>query len=65
MADLWRRAVVRHPVIAGTIAACVVAGVVLGLYALPPEWSVLRRLLGGAVGGAGVGLIITASRIIG
>lgn len=43
----------------------VVAGGVLGVWLLPEEWMLLRRLAAGAVGGAGVALIVSATRLIG
>ncbi len=54
-----------HPVIAGILLGCTVLGAVLGVALLTGEWSLVRRIAGGAVAGAGVGLIITASRMLG
>ncbi len=74
MADEGRRSAERsgiaqvlrdHPVITGVVVGCTLLGGVLGIYLLTGEWSVARRVAGGAVAGAGVGLIITATRIIG
>lgn len=61
----WGRALRNHPVITGVMLACSAAGVILGVLLLPPEWSLLRRLVGGAVSGMGVGLLVVASRMIG
>jgi hypothetical protein len=55
----------RHPVIAGVVAACVILGAVSGAYLLTDDWSLARRIAAGAVAGAGVGLLITAPRMIG
>jgi hypothetical protein len=55
----------RHPVIVGVLVGCTLTGIAVGILWLPPEWAWLRRALGGALGGAGVGLLITAPRIIG
>ena len=55
----------RHPVIVGVLIGCTLTGIAVGVLWLPPEWALLRRALGGALGGAGVGLLITAPRIIG
>lgn len=55
----------RHPIIVGVLVGCTFLGVAIGLAVLPGEWSLLRRIAGGAVGGAGCGLIFTAPRIIG
>jgi len=60
-----RGLVVRHPIIVGVLVGCTFLGVAIGLAVLPGEWSLLRRIAGGAVGGAGCGLIFTAPRIIG
>ena len=61
----WRAVVREHLVIAGVVAACVTLGAVSGAYLLTDDWSLVRRLAAGAVAGAGVGLLITAPRIIG
>jgi hypothetical protein len=63
--ERFRRTVVAHPVIVGVLVGSTVIGLVLGLLLLPESWTVVRRALGGAVGGAGCGLICTAPRIIG
>ena len=54
-----------HPIITGVLLGCTLAGVGLGYELLSAEWPLWRRLLGGGVGGAGVGLFITAARMIG
>jgi len=61
----WVRAATAHPVITGVLIACTALGVVLGGLTLSEEWSLVRRILAGAVSGAGVGLLMTASRIVG
>jgi putative effector of murein hydrolase len=53
----------RHPVITAVFVVCTVLGAVLGLTLLPVEWSVARRLAGGAVAGAGAGLLITVTKM--
>jgi len=55
----------RHPAILTLLIACVVLGGVMGFFLLPTEWSVARRLAGGLVGGAGVGLLVSATRMVG
>ncbi len=60
-----RRTAVRHPIIVGILVGSTLLGIVLGVVLLPQEWSIVRRILGGAVSGAGCGLICTAPRIIG
>jgi hypothetical protein len=54
-----------HPVIASVVITCALGGAILGTLLLSPDWSLARRLAGGLVGGAGVGLLITATRMIG
>ena len=60
-----REVALRHPVIVGVLVGCTLVGIGAGIVWLPPEWTIVRRVLGGAVGGAGCGLICTAPRIIG
>lgn len=57
--------VLAYPIISSVIVVCTVVGVVVGLVFLPEEWELWRKLAGGAVGGAGCGLIVTAPRIVG
>ncbi|UCE87585.1 MAG: hypothetical protein JSU66_07685 [Deltaproteobacteria bacterium] len=59
------RSMRRHPVITATIAGCTLAGAVLGLQFLTGDWSVARRIAAGGVAGAGTGLLITATRMLG
>jgi len=54
-----------HPIIFTVFAVCISVGVVMGVFLLTQDWSLARRIAAGAVGGAGVALIITAPRIIG
>jgi hypothetical protein len=61
----WKTAVAAHPIIFGVILACISIGAVLGVLFLTDEWSLARRIAAGVVGGAGVGILITAPRIIG
>jgi hypothetical protein len=60
-----KAAIAAHPVIFGVIIACISIGAVLGVLLLADEWSLARRIAAGVVGGAGVGILITAPRIIG
>jgi hypothetical protein len=55
----------RHPAISGVLVGCTLAGAVLGFYLLTGEWSAARRIVGGAVAGAGVGLLMTATKLTG
>jgi hypothetical protein len=52
-------------VIAGLLIGCTVAGACLGAALLTDDWSLARRVAAGAVAGAGVALIVTATRLIG
>ena len=61
----WTRAARHHPIITAVMLACTVAGLVLGPLWLPESLSLWRRVVGGAVSGAGVGLLLTAYRMIG
>jgi hypothetical protein len=54
-----------HPVITATIVGSTVLGIIIGLVFLPEGWTLARKIAGGAIGGAGCGLIVTAPRIIG
>jgi hypothetical protein len=54
-----------HPGIASVMLVCTLGGAALGFALLGAEWSVVRRIAGGAVAGAGIGLVITATRMIG
>ena len=61
----WTATITAHPIIFGVFVACISIGTVLGVLILTDEWSLARRIAAGAVGGAGVGILITAPRIIG
>ena len=58
---VWRA----HPIIAGVMLFCTIAGAVVGYSVLSGDWSATRRIVGGAAGGFGVGLLITGMRMIG
>ena len=64
MASKRRRVLTRHPVVAGTLVASALAGALLGFYLLSGDWSPLRRIAAGAVAGAGIGLLITATKML-
>jgi len=57
--------IAEHPVITSVLVVCTLVGIALGYFMLGEEWSVARRLVGGAFGGAGVGLLVTTVRMIG
>ncbi len=54
-----------HPVITGVMVVCTVVGAVAGALYLPVEWHTARRLAAGVFSGAGCGLIIVATRLVG
>ena len=60
MRDLLRR----HPVISAIFIGCTLVGAGLGYALLTDDWSAARRILAGTIGGAGVGLLITATKLI-
>ncbi|MFQ5697179.1 MAG: hypothetical protein ACE5IL_02715 [Myxococcota bacterium] len=53
-----------HPVMVLLSAACTGIGLGLGVALLPGDWSLLHRSAAGAVGGAGVALLVLATRLI-
>jgi hypothetical protein len=53
----------RNRAITGIFLVSIVAGALLGYFELPADMSVVRRILGGAVGGGGVALLMTATRM--
>lgn len=55
----------RHPVMASLVVASILTGAVLGGLYLTPEWSLLRRVAGGALAGGGAAFFALATRIIG
>jgi hypothetical protein len=55
----------RHPVITSTLIGFTLAGAVLGFYLLTDDWSAARRLAAGALAGAGIGLLMTGTKLIG
>ncbi len=59
----WANRLRRHPVIVAVFVGSTIAGGVLGPFLLSPDWSLLHRALAGAVSGAGVGLLITATKL--
>ncbi len=61
----WLAALARHPVLSGALIGSTLLGAVAGYVFLSGDWSAARRILGGAVGGAGVGFLITATRLVG
>lgn len=54
-----------HPALVAAVVGCTLVGAVLGVLFLSADWSLARRLVGGLLGGAGVGLLVTTTRMIG
>jgi len=54
----------RHPVISAIFIGCTLLGAALGYALLTDDWSAARRILAGTIGGAGVGLLITATKLL-
>ena len=61
----WLRAVRAHPWITAFNVMCLCIGLAMALTHLPAEWSLARRLTAGAMSGIGIGLVITANRMLG
>jgi hypothetical protein len=55
----------RHRTITGIFVLSIILGAVLGAHQLPEDFSLARRILGGGIGGAGVALLMTATRMFG
>jgi hypothetical protein len=55
----------RHPIITTLWVVCTVAGVLWGVFWLDPQWSLLQRVVAGAVAGSGCALMIAAPRMVG
>ena len=54
-----------HPIATGIMVAATLVGAALGPMLGPDDWSVVRKLAAGAVGGLGVGFIVVFTHIIG
>lgn len=55
----------RHPVITVVILGGALLGGCIGFLYLDPEWWAVRRIAAGAVAGGGLGLFVTATRMMG
>jgi hypothetical protein len=53
----------RQPVITATLVATTALGAVAGALFLTGEWSLSRRILAGALAGAGTGFLLTATKM--
>lgn len=61
----WISALVRHPIITAVVVLCTLAGGWAGVQFLDPDWSILRRALAGGVFGAWIGMLFTATKMVG
>jgi hypothetical protein len=50
-------------VISAVLLGCTLAGALAGAWWLSGDWSLARRVAAGAVAGAGVGLLVTATKL--
>lgn len=65
MSTPWWTPFRRHPVITGVMVGCVLLGAASGPLWMDADWSLIRRILAGALCGAGCGLLVTAPRMLG
>jgi len=61
----WLQAVIDHPYISGFNLLLMTLGIVVAVTQLPAEWTLVRRVLAGALSGISIGLFITANRMLG
>ena len=54
----------RHRVMTALFLIAAIAGALLGAFQLPDDISLARRILGGAISGAGVMLLMTATKMM-
>ena len=54
----------RNRAFSALFAICIVAGSVCGVVYLPDDFSLLRKLVGGALGGGGIAFLMTATKMI-
>jgi hypothetical protein len=54
-----------HPFITGTMLTGILVGAACGFFLLPEEWITARRIAAGAFAGGGIGLTLTATKMIG
>ena len=61
----WLSALARHPIITAVLVFCTLAGGWAGAQFLDADWSLARRALAGAVFGGWVGILLTATKMVG
>jgi len=60
----WIATLQRNPAFTALFAICISAGALAGFFYLPDDFSLVRRLLGGAVGGGGIAFLMTATKML-
>ena len=53
----------RHPVLVAIFVICTGIGIACGAAFLPAEWTLARRVAGGAFAGIGVAVFLTVTRL--
>ena len=61
----WIARLKRNRAITSIFVACIVAGALLGYFLFTNDMSAVRRVLGGAVSGGGVALLVSATKMFG
>jgi hypothetical protein len=54
-----------HPVITGLCIVCTICGAVVAPWFTPDDWSLVRKLVAGAMAGLSCAMIILATRMTG
>jgi hypothetical protein len=54
----------RHRVLTALFLVSTIAGALVGAFQLPDDIALIRRVLGGAISGAGVVFLMTATRMM-
>jgi hypothetical protein len=60
----WLATLDRNRAFTALFAVCIVGGALAGAAYLPEDFSLLRRLLGGAVSGGGIAFLMTATKML-
>jgi hypothetical protein len=62
--DGWLAMLQRNRAFTALFAICIVGGALAGAAYLPEDFSLVRRLLGGAVSGGGIAFLMTATKML-
>jgi len=60
----WLATLRRNRAFTALFAVCIVAGAVAGVLYLPEDYSLIRRLFGGAISGGGIAFLMTATKLL-